>query len=321
MEPPPITIHLGLPKTATTCFQENLFASHSQVHYFGKFKGGRVYEAVRPALLAKYCPIQPAEAGNIHTESLPDQLQYAATQNLTPILSREGLAGGSLLRKHLQARLFRKHFGSCKTILFTREPVSFITSYYAEMLKAFQNQKQGRRTGWMRRIPPAPHYFDVNEWMSAAWRLWRSPRQYICYADTARVYANAFGKENVKLFIFEEFVKNPERVTEELCNYLEIDSQEGVRLITEKRANERITTDYIHRLQEIEQSPDLARAFKKARPGVRRQMLDPKIKSGDKFTPKLSEKWVGKIHAVGKKQNRLLMEEWNLPLSDYGYRT
>jgi len=319
MKTPVTFIHLGLPKTATSCLQMHLFRNHSQVHYFGKFKPGGLPASVRPVLLTGHCKIRELEPGDVRETDIQNQLVYAAENNLTPVLSEEGLACGWVWKKMIQARMLKKAFGNCQILFLIREPVSFVRSYYTQMLKDF-HRKKSMKESWVKPLGPPPHYFDINEWMSAAWVSLNPPSQFLRTADTARIYAKVFGKENVQLFLFEEFVQNPETFITGLCDHLGIDPKEGFDLIDGKRANDGITTGYIRRLQEIEQSEDLARQFRNARPKERKQMLNPADPSGEKFQPKLSGKWLKKINALGDKQNRLLAANWNLPLADFGYR-
>lgn len=272
-------------------------------------------------MVAKDFTPRRLEPGDIREKNIQEQLDYAAEHHLTPLLSREGLAGGSAWRKRRQARLFKKHFGDCKIVLFVREPVSFCKSWYAQKLKSFHIKDPNNQKEWTRRIKQPPRYFDINEWMQVAWARRNSPQKLISCADTAAIYADVFGKENVYIFIFEEFVRNPDVFVTRLCNTIGIDAEEGVRLIKGKRSNDRITTGYIRRLREIEQSEALTKAFREGRNKQRRQMLDPENLPGDKFEPELSDKWIKKINAIGDKQNRRLVKEWGLPLADYGYRT
>jgi len=312
-------IHLGLPKTATSCLQMHLFRHHSQIHYFGKIVGGGMPASVRPVLLTTHCRIRELEPNDLRKTDIPNQLKHAAENNLIPVLSEEGLACGWAIKKRVQALLLKKAFGSCKIILLIREPVSFIKSYYAQMLKDF-HRKRRLRESWARSLGQPPRFFDITEWMAAAWHSLNPPTQFLRCADTARIYANVFGEENIHLFVFEEFTQNPETFITSLCNLMDIDPKEGFELIDGKRANDRITTDYLRRLHEIEQSKDLTRQFRQSAPKGRRQMLDPKMQSGEKFEPVLSEKWTAKINQLGDKQNRQLVADWNLPLAEYGYR-
>jgi hypothetical protein len=129
-----------------------------------------------------------------------------------------------------------------------------------------------------------------------------------------------FGKENVKIFIFEEFVRNPGAFVIQLCNTMGIDADEGLKLISGKRSNERITTGYLRRLDEIEKSEDLTRQFRSATPGKKQELLNPNDPSGEKINPQLSAEWLRKINAIGDEQNRRLVKDWDLPLAEYKYR-
>lgn len=313
-------IHLGLPKTATTCFQSHLFANHSQIHYFGKFEPEGFPATVHPVLLSNFHGVMKFAPGDIRGESIQKQLAYATENTLTPVLSKEGFSGGAALKKAEQAKLLRKNFGDCKAILFVREPVSFIKSYYVQSLKGFQKRGKTRRSDWMRSLGKPPRYFDINEWMHVIWYSRTSPEQLLSYADTAEIYADVFGRENVKIFIFEEFVKNPKVLVTQLCDYMGIDADEGFRLIDGKRANDRMTTGYIDRLKAIESSRIQSFKFRMAKPGERLKMLDPTDISGEKIDPELSDEWLAKIHAVGDEQNRRIVKTWGLPLTDFGYR-
>jgi hypothetical protein len=319
---PPTFIHLGLPKTASTSIRFNLFAKHSQIHYLGKFIGGELPPAIRPIILERWT-IQPKTftPDDIHAKGIKEQLAYATKNNLTPVLSMESLAGGPRWKKKLQARRFKAFFGNCQVILFVREPNSFLKSFYVQMLRNFQERPSGQRPGWMNPLGNPPRCFDINEWMQVVWGRKNSPKNYITYAGTAKIYANVFGKENVKIFIFEEFIRNPEAFITKLCDTIGINPEEGFALVEGKRSNERLTTDYILRLQKIEQSELLTEQFLKASQNERRQMLGSENQPGEKINPQLSEKWLRKINAVGDKQNRYLVKEWGLPLADYGYRT
>lgn len=325
-------IHLGLPKTATTTLQRYLFEQHSQIYYLGKYAGHGFTSAMRPFMPGNFVEALASkfEPDNIHLQGLETQLAYATENNLRPLLSKEGLAGGSRQKKIAQALLFKQAFGDCKVILFVREPESFVKSRYLEMLKAFQKRLKGR-AGWMKELGEPPHYFDISEWLSLAWQSSdsleqslsesdNSPLHCLCYADTADIYAEVFGRENVKIFIFEEFVRNPRALITQLCDYMGIDAEEGFRLVDGKRANDRVTTEYVDRLKAIEASPAETLRFRSSDTRQRVKMLQETEDKGQKIMPHLTEEWRKKIHMVGDAQNRRLVSEWGLPLADYGYR-
>jgi hypothetical protein len=314
----PTFIHLGLPKTATTCIQSHLFANHSQIHYFGKYVNSGFPPVIRAILASRHVRAMELGEGDIRAQSIQEQLAYAADRQRVPVLSKEGFGGGSPALKRRQARQFVRNLGPCKAFLVVREPVSFIKSYYSQMLKAFQKREPHRSPDWMRRMGSPPRYFDINEWLEKSWRASNTPRNLLAYHQTAKTYAQFLGRENLRIFVFEEFIRSPERFITDLSEYIGIDPHESVELIRGKRANDRITTGYIRRLQEIEHSEELSRQFQDA--SVRRLVLNPAELDGDKFRPELEKKWQDKIETFCRKQNRRLAKEWDLPLADYGYR-
>ncbi len=316
----PTTIHIGLPKTATTCFQSHLFTHHPQIHYFGKYADDSVPEFVRPAFAAKFCATKIFPSGDIREADIPTQLTYAAENNLTPVLSKEGLSGGEPNRKQQQAELFKRVFGECRIILFLREPVSFCKSWYAEMLKAFQTRPRTNHPDWAGNFPPAPHYFTPDEWINACWERKCSPQHFFSYADTAEIYANVFGRENIRFFVFEEFQKKPEGFIEKLCTYLHVDAQAGIELLDGKRANDRITTDYVEQIKKIGASRLRKFFFQRSGQESQLKQLSPKQLSGEKFNPEFSAEWLNKINEVAREQNRRITRDWKLPLADYGYQ-
>ncbi len=88
-----------------------------------------------------------------------------------------------------------------------------------------------------------------------------------------------------------------------------IDPKEGWDLIAGTRTNECITEGYINRLKEIEASRTLTEQFRSLIGKEQREMLDPKKRSGAKFEPELSDKWLKNIYALGDKQNRRLAKD------------
>ena len=314
MNPRETFIHLGLPKTASTSLRFNLFAKHSQVHYLGKHIGGTLSEEVQPAIF---------HGGSLRQALLKRQRPARIelyTNGKTPVLSLENLSGGPLWRKRLQARRFQQALGPCQILLVIREPVSFLKSFYVQMLRNFQEQLPGHRPIWMNSIGEAPHVFGFDEWLKKTWGGLASPKNYISYADTARAYAAVFGEENVHLFLFEELVHQPEAFIARLSRLLQIDPEESATLLQKRRSNERLTTDYIDRIRAVERSGKLADEFRNATPEERRKILNCRDMVGEKIDPQISEKWIQAIHRLAQKQNRQLLKHWDLPLAEYGYK-
>lgn len=316
---PTTYIHLGLPKTATTSFQSHLFAKHSQIHYFGKFSGAKAPSKHRPALRSILHGVTQNDIDQELQKQIQHQLAYASQNHLVPVLSQEKLSRETPKKKRQQAELFLNHFGSCQIILCVREPLSYIKSYYTQNLKSFNRGWGRQRPKWMEQVGKAPFYFNINEWLDVRWHSSGSPAHTLAYADTADIYASVFGKENVKILIFEEFVQNPSTFIRDLCGHLQIDAEEGVRLIQNKRANEGVTTGYIEQMQSIEKSFLKTALFRHSINPIKLKLLNPSIRRGEKLKPELSGKWAETISSFGREQNRRLVHDWGIPLAEYGY--
>ncbi len=317
---PTTFIHLGMPKTATTSLQVNLFCNHSQIHFFGKFSGGRPVSCIDQDLQDIFCGVGQPDIGKDLQAKVEYQLAHAVQNNLVPVLSKETLAKGDARTKLQEAESLYKTFGSCQAFLCVREPISFMKSFYTQSLKSFHRGWRRPRPGWMAEMGTPPYYFDINEWMRVRWDSLDSPRQILAVADTAEIYARVFGKDKVKILIFEEFVRDPDLFIRQLCGYLKIDAEEGIRLLKDRRANEGITIGYIQQIKAVEKSFIKKTVFRNANGRIKLKMLDPKTRRGEKFRPELSDEWVEIINDFSRKQSRRLVSDWGLPLDDYGYQ-
>lgn len=287
----------------------------------GKFIGGGFTAAVRPALLGRHALVKTFDTDDIRQAPLDKQLAYAAAGNRIPILAQEGLSEGFMFRKKRQAKSFKQHFGQCKAILFIREPVSFLKSFYVQMLRNFNQNSRDQHPRWMLPLGRPPRYFDINQWMTWAWYGGHVPQGYLRYADTALTYAREFGPENVRIFLFEQFVKQPEVFIEDLCDFIGIDAEESMALIREKKSNARLTQDYIDNIKKTAETPELKKAFRNATWEERQKLLIPGNFDGQRINPELSKKWLDKIDRLGRVQNRRIVKHWNLPVEDFGYKT
>lgn len=317
MRPNPTIIHVGMPKTATTTLQTLLFNHHSQLYYLGKFGRRGMPASVMPALLRRQRQSAPFKAEGMLASSLEEQLAHADRLGLRVVLSKEGLSNGSMVAKYRQAALFRKTFGECKIVFFIREQLSFVKSFYAEMLKSYQFRTH--RKEWMRRFPPAPHYFDINDYLEVALRPRMVLMQYLSVNDTANIYARVFGRQNVHIYLYEAFCRQPRETIAALCKDVGIEPAEALELVGRKQLNQRVTSGFIERLREIESSAELTSSFRTCNPGQRRQMLPPAL-PGEKIATRLSTRSAGRLQKLAARQNRKLLRQWDLPLKDHGYQ-
>ena len=321
-------LHVGMPKTATTCMQQHLFARHGQIEYLGKYpnsrsSGGKYPHAAVQVMTERLLRSGRPRATERCRREMAALIGAALAAGRVPLWSREGHTSGGRNLKRRQARFFRRAFGPSQVILFVRRPDKFMESMYFQSLKGFQ--KSGRkRPSWTKYFGPLPRYFSLSQWLDVMWGLrHRGAFTNLLCADTADAYAAEFGRENVRVFLFEQFAEDPPAVIRSLCRFMGIDPEEGVRLMEGKRANDRWTIEQIEKLKAIERSPAELRAFREGTRQVRQRMLGldegNRPRGGPKARTEVPPEWRDRMREFVRDDHRRLAVDWGLPLARYGY--
>ena len=116
----------------------------------------------------------------------------------------------SRLRYHPETiQRIKQHISSIKIIYMVRQPLDRMVSAYIERLASpALNETPG----------------SINQAVKQQPMIIDSSR----YWETYEAYRNAFGEENIKIVWFEEFIKQPDDVFSDVCQFLEIDNHINV---------------------------------------------------------------------------------------------
>jgi hypothetical protein len=219
--------------------------------------------------------------------------------------------------------LLQQITGKCRVLLTVREPLSFVESLYFQQLKGFQKGKVPNLTKTFR---APPRYFDINQWLQALSDtscLEGTLINKLRYADTADYYASVFGKDLVKVLVFEQLKSSPEVFIGELSDFLEIDADEAFSLSQNKRVNERWTEASINQLRKLQNSFVSRWRYRSKDDEGRRQMLGidtaSQAASSKKAKAEINNKFRKMILDITREQSRRIEKDWGLPLSQYGY--
>jgi hypothetical protein len=144
------------------------------------------------------------------------------------------------------------------------------------------------------------------------------------YAQTIQVFSEAFGKEAVGVFVFEELAADPKGFIRKVCDFLGIDPQEGWNLCQGRRENDRWTAEQLLRLRKIEDSRWRREVFRRSPTRLRCWLLGlsrtgQPSRPGPKAEIDIPLDWRRRIEDLTREGNRWLAEEWDLPLAKYGY--
>lgn len=321
---PGCLIHIGMPKTATTMLQHAVFEHHPDVTYLGKFEGHPNY---RDEDLDGFVRRRFRLPGNPQARCFRDlaaRIDDYRRQERVVVFSEEAFTGGDIELKRRQAEGFRRTFGEARILMTIREPLSFMEALYFQELKGFQFKPQ-KYQRLRKHFGHPPRYFDINQWLGCLWtRQSRSSLTHLAVADTAEVYADVFGRENVHILIFEDLKVNAERFLTDVSRVAGICPEESCRLGSQRSKNVRWRESQIARLKSFNDSFIRRAQYRWIK--SKRELKEALGLAGtlpDDASPTaraaLSEEWREKLLDVARPQFERLGQEWQLPLHDYGY--
>jgi hypothetical protein len=200
-------IHIGYPKTGTTTLQASFFPRHPEVLHLGpSARPSEIKEAVEVDLIRKesfaYSSRDIQKVFEPYFEKMNSNGKYKAVG-----ISCEELCfsfDGTGVDRALIAERLKELFGEAKILITIRNQFDFIRSLYSESIKL-------------------GCYFSFDEFLKAHyWRFHTYLFHQIYYYPLFKCYSDLFGKDQVKVLLFEELKDRPGETVEEICRFLEI---------------------------------------------------------------------------------------------------
>jgi len=311
-------IHIGIAKTGSTTLQSRLFAHHSGIAYLGKWLGQEVSSSKQPAKdvfdLVMNAMRRPGNVRQARAAYL-DWERPAVEAGRTPLLSSEGICTGGAGVKRKRARALHKMLGQCRIVIVLRESVSFAKSMYFQKLKEAQLRKE-------KQFGSPGRFFTIEEWLQFCFSKSNfAAFSNISYLPTIEIFADVFGRDAVGIFLFEELKDNSEQFVRRLCDFVDIDPDEGASLAARQVRNPQLTQAQYELIQAISGSSRRSLDFRFSSLTRRRQiLLNPDlIEEKEKAVVDIPGDWANRLRDFNREANRKLLEEWNVPLDRYGY--
>jgi hypothetical protein len=296
-------LHIGFNKAGSTTLQRGLFARHSQVVSLGEPFKQRYPDANRAMFNAiESCNRDPARRTRFDLDlsrSLWQKTLASVEPGKIPVYSKETLTRPDCYQTPgdpcLPGRL-RALVGPARIIIMARHQIRLLESLYITRTKG--------------------HYYQSPEkWFEANGA--GSVRMF-SYHAVARSYAEAFGRENVGVFLLEDLTNDIESFARRLCDFIGIDSEEGATLLKSQHFNSRTS----HRTHIY------SRLRKRLGPNIRlsRFVSEPIrnaffrfMSGGRRVEISLPAQWQAEMESYYRGDNRQLAADWGLQLEKYGY--
>jgi glycosyltransferase involved in cell wall biosynthesis len=318
--------HIGVPKTGTTFLQKRLLQRHSQIHYIGHYNA------------AESRPLRPIAGRNEQIDCLLKELLFEnhgrpdlalsrgiydreilpfQSQGMLPVWSWEVMIDGPVEVRIKRANNLREIFGEARILITIRHPVSLVCSAYLMYLNRNNLSYLYRKE--------APYLVGLDEWLDMnKFNTDTVPRSFLDYARNIEIYAQIFGRDSMKILLFEDLLADQDAYIRSVCEFMEIDVEEAFLLTRNVRQRSGWSEAQFQRLKDIKHSPVRSLVFRYASMRQRRKMLGFDAQSVRKDTsPKkrmdLSEAWVKWVEDLTRSGNRHLADKWGLDLEKHAY--
>jgi hypothetical protein len=214
-------IHLGYPKTATTTFQQHVFPRQPDIVYLGKSIPSFRY--TDPALFPLIDALMTEDSVSYGGPAALREVIRIHREEAGPrplLISSESFLHVTATDPGVVAERVKAAFSPCKVIITIREQRSLLRSFYGLHGRFGQYLFVTKAELEPFRIPLAmDHWLEIN--FRAAFRNLPALLHY--EAIIAR-YSALLGKENVGVFLFEEFKQAPESYIARLADFVGCDS-------------------------------------------------------------------------------------------------
>ena len=218
---PPIYLHIGFNKTATTTLQEHVFARHPAIAYLGRpYKmpefagaGGIAKKGLERAVRA--IRMQDTLSYNLHSahEEISLILDGAKGSGKPIVLSDEGFTSPQWNDRQLIARRLRDAFGPCHILATVRNQLTCIPSLYFSLAAKGVIKNIGFDRWLEKQVARQAGADD-------AWTI----RQFK-YAEVFELYRNVFPDATICFIPYELLVEDKASFASAIAQWLGVDEQ------------------------------------------------------------------------------------------------
>ena len=307
----PNLIHIGLPKTATTTLQNNVFARQPRFTYLGKVQNNYPDHRVRE--LCTRVRLQDSLDYDANTtRSILDELRAHRDKvgDRRPfLLSEEAFAAEGYADRRLIAERLHRLFAPAKVLIVLRAQPSLLKSLYMHHLKS-SGERPVTFESWL-----AKHYGEI--------RFPGTLRVGLDYENLVRSYEQLFGGDNVVVLAFESIHGETGDFARSVGELVGLDCDEVRRAFLRSRENTRMSER--HRLalgvqNILPTGANLALAGRRYLPAKIYEPIRGFVTGGRLIeAAEMPADWLVRLQVLCGSGNAALARRKNIPLATFGY--
>lgn len=304
-----IYLHIGYVKTASTTLQRSVFKNHSQIFYLGKpyIESFLENEFFGNLLMTDSTRFDPSPLKERINEYRFDQ------KDKTILLSEEDVLSFFTRDKGLLAKRLYASFYPCRIIITIRNQIELVRSYFrhvGELYPFLKNPHQITFPAWMnlQYYGKRVHHFNTSFLAS------------LYYFDIINYFINVFGRENIKVLLYEDLKYAPEQFLQELSHFLSIEEEETLDLANSQPAYN-VATRKLSLYRKLRSFLFPQTTFRTILPyGRQLEALKRNFLSkGRPSKEEIPQSWFEKICHLYQESNTKLADKLQLPLEKYNY--
>ncbi|UTF59567.1 hypothetical protein [Gilvimarinus sp. DA14] len=315
---PPVFLHMGLPKTATTTLQETLFSQHPGICYLGKSNSWRtgkhcasedIYRALQPILWQCWKPTDVAQVRSV----LRSYSQMRGPEK--PILgSWEGLLIKPAVEFQAILRGAKDALGDIRLVVTMRNPLKRLPSAYLHALKTCA------LNGKHHTIPNGRAFITFAEWLEWGGRLRLINDTRFDFEKNLRFAVKFLGADKVGVFLMEDMIENREAFFGRVMDFVGVERL-GAELVDDKHLSPALTAAEFDFLKSLDASPEQRNKWFALGNRDRRLRLASIAEkaNGDKYTAVLSDAERTLIANRSRSLHHWLLNTFDLELERHGY--
>lgn len=201
MKPVNPILHIGYPKTATKWFQKKFYPNLNEIIFV---KRREVFDWLAFRNMLDYSPSKTIE----YFTGIAKKTRLVICDEI--ILGGLDIGFGSGEYVCMMANRLKETFGEASIVIFIRNQHEALVSAYSHYIKSGGTCSARKFLGISRRhMPPFIDYHLFNPDMFQ-------------YNQIIGLYDSLFGRENVHVYLYEDFSKNPEGFIESFCKDLNL---------------------------------------------------------------------------------------------------
>ena len=297
-----VLLHIGLPKTATSTIQTGL-SGFNQITNIGKKYPWRTpeYDSIEQNEFWRAKAHQPESEYDV--EVVRSKLRSILNDSDEPIfISNEDLSYQTYQDNLVKLRRLKELFPEAEIILFIRNQVSWLKSYYSMLPQSPFIPVIGNK------------HLTFDQWIDLCFKHYNySHLPGLNYLKLMENIESLFG--NVQIFIFEEFVKSKSKFAQYLSSNLDLDLKEVTSKL-EERTNTATDAKVVHFYNRYLKPMGLKNILGENTKKLIYRQLAMILPNKDKSLSIHNEK---RIFDLFKDSNRQLSEKYNLSLKEFGY--